>query len=653
MKKRAIPSVIVLILLFSLILVVPVTANAQEVGLSENGAEAVLSEVGIPSESQFASSIDSLQQTYVNGQYWNKASSPDYSRTGIIPCDGISYSSSHYGMRCSAVGYCDYCSCECGYFAGGYQCVGFAYKMASLSLGSYPGQSGWSLSYSLGTVNAGDVIRIRNDSHTIFVYKVVGDTIYFADSNFTGPCQVRWGGAYSYSQLASVFTYKWHLSGNTLTGNPVTKPSGAWISANKSSLFIGDSVTFTFGANDATGYTIGINRNGARIITEGVSSGKAYTFNENGNYTAYVSAYNSAGYVDSNIVSFTVKERTPIQDSWVIISGWNVIDEDHHEPILSVWESNTHSSFIRKELVEGTDYTVQTNRYEELHNIFGESPPPDTGYNYKATVTGIGAYSGSVTVYERKTITDDMLEVSEWMLTDRFYQPVFTVKDGDNVLVEDVDYTVTVVNKRQLGLTSYSYHKETRITGIGKYFGSVYLYKKYEAPISPEPVAGDVSGTITSFRDNSAEITVQLYKRNTNTGGANHYPILPTLTTQVTGNTAYYFFNNVEPGEYKLRVNKKDHIRFETIINVDGDTFQDVQLIPDSLLLGDVDGDGEVTIIDATCIQRKLANIATAKYIEAAADTDEDGELTIIDATVIQRWLAQLPTNENIGKPIA
>lgn len=68
--------------------------------------------------------------------------------------------------------------------------------------------------------------------------------------------------------------------------------------------------------------------------------------------------------------------------------------------------------------------------------------------------------------------------------------------------------------------------------------------------------------------------------------------------------------------------------------------------------LGDVDGDGEVTIIDATCIQRKLANIATAKFIEAAADTDEDGELTIIDATVIQRWLAQLPSNENVGKPI-
>ena len=74
---------------------------------------------------------------------------------------------------------------------------------------------------------------------------------------------------------------------------------------------------------------------------------------------------------------------------------------------------------------------------------------------------------------------------------------------------------------------------------------------------------------------------------------------------------------------------------------------------PMKSILGDVDGDGEVTIIDATCIQRKLVELPTAKFVEAASDADEDGELTIIDATVIQRWLVQLPSNANIGKPIA
>lgn len=68
--------------------------------------------------------------------------------------------------------------------------------------------------------------------------------------------------------------------------------------------------------------------------------------------------------------------------------------------------------------------------------------------------------------------------------------------------------------------------------------------------------------------------------------------------------------------------------------------------------LGDVDGDGEVTIIDATAIQRHLASIPTFAYHENAADTDGDGEVTILDATFIQRWLANMPANNKIGQPI-
>ena len=71
-----------------------------------------------------------------------------------------------------------------------------------------------------------------------------------------------------------------------------------------------------------------------------------------------------------------------------------------------------------------------------------------------------------------------------------------------------------------------------------------------------------------------------------------------------------------------------------------------------NLLLGDVDGDEKVTIIDATYIQRKLASISTATFIEATFDSDGDGGLTIIDATLIQRHLAQLPAPEAIGKSI-
>ena len=69
-------------------------------------------------------------------------------------------------------------------------------------------------------------------------------------------------------------------------------------------------------------------------------------------------------------------------------------------------------------------------------------------------------------------------------------------------------------------------------------------------------------------------------------------------------------------------------------------------------LLGDVDGDGNVTILDATCIQRHLASIPVFAYNEPAADTDDDGTVTVLDATLIQRHLAQNAAPDNIGLPM-
>ena len=73
---------------------------------------------------------------------------------------------------------------------------------------------------------------------------------------------------------------------------------------------------------------------------------------------------------------------------------------------------------------------------------------------------------------------------------------------------------------------------------------------------------------------------------------------------------------------------------------------------PDEVILGDVDGDREVMITDATYLLRKIAQIEIPFEIhDAAADADEDGLVTIMDATCIQRWLANLTSNDHIGKP--
>ena len=69
--------------------------------------------------------------------------------------------------------------------------------------------------------------------------------------------------------------------------------------------------------------------------------------------------------------------------------------------------------------------------------------------------------------------------------------------------------------------------------------------------------------------------------------------------------------------------------------------------------LGDVDGDGEVTVLDVTCLQRVLANVKTADdTINKLGDVDGDGELTTIDTTKLQRWLLGLSQDLKIGEDV-
>ena len=67
-------------------------------------------------------------------------------------------------------------------------------------------------------------------------------------------------------------------------------------------------------------------------------------------------------------------------------------------------------------------------------------------------------------------------------------------------------------------------------------------------------------------------------------------------------------------------------------------------------MLGDADGDEEVTIIDATMIQRYLASMISEDYIDPAAAAVSGDGVNIIDVTFIQRYLASIETPLPIGE---
>ena len=76
-----------------------------------------------------------------------------------------------------------------------------------------------------------------------------------------------------------------------------------------------------------------------------------------------------------------------------------------------------------------------------------------------------------------------------------------------------------------------------------------------------------------------------------------------------------------------------------------------------TILYGDADGDGEITIIDATRIQRHLVGVnpLIPEENRKAAIVSGDDELSVIDVTLIQRRLSgiisRFPVEEQAQQP--
>lgn len=97
-------------------------------------------------------------------------------------------------------------------------------------------------------------------------------------------------------------------------------------------------------------------------------------------------------------------------------------------------------------------------------------------------------------------------------------------------------------------------------------------------------------------------------------------------------------YKEVANGTYILKVMKENHITREYIVVVgNSSVIQDVKIC----LLGDVNMDGTVSILDATEVQKGLAGLVSLnEYQSKLADMNKDGNVSIIDATQIQKYIA-------------
>ena len=841
--KKGLSILLALVMVLSIFTLIPVSTSAEETDLAE------ISSVPYP---------DSL---YVS-QYWNYsctlASATMMLRSRFYRSNNTAWSSiTETGIRSVA------------WDEGGGLWYSFRYTNGSnYAQVSHVEVGGLSLSTLKSLLNShpeGIEIYCRGIPHAVFITDYEGDTVYASDPDYYknyGPGRRTLSSTYlgrvygnQANILANINDY-WYISSYSITPNITPKPTNPWINVSKSTIQPGESVSFTFGATGATSYSIGIDKNGSRIITEGVTSGKSYTFSDEGSYTAYITASNSYGSVDSSKVSFTVSYPYPSAPKFSIFDVTN--DEDGIFSTLTVrWNETSNTTLYELRFCDfDTGELKYTLSYKYTTNIV-YSGEIGQGH-YRVTVRAINENLKHLSRWWTDGETKELF-VSEGVPYtpvdflvepphDNIKQTIFTWKSNtynrsyklsiynvaDQSLYKEIDQKSKNEYKVSLSMPNGYYYAELIAYNVSLHSQPLRQYFTVENSINLEYPAGlDTSkayvkigndyyevhkGEIITFNhylnlecdipvrelrydlnyDSSGLSWKAVYLNEFNNLGEqlkSPYACMPSFKqyeedddnswvdfkyfnypkpmgdeegyiglSVINNYTEYGIFNNqnsllatfnfeviADEGIFEINpvfdtlvfgvnLRYRNYICYLDVINravlanktpitiipkPDPDSISlnnddnkllqmsigeqhqfNATVLPSNaddtitwgssnpkvvsvdsngistaigtgiavisattvncleatcivrveekpkIFLGDVDGDDEVTIIDATCIQRKLANIPTATFVEAAADADGDGGLTIIDATVIQRHLAQLPAPAGIGKPI-
>lgn len=158
--------------------------------------------------------------------------------------------------------------------------------------------------------------------------------------------------------------------------------------------------------------------------------------------------------------------------------------------------------------------------------------------------------------------------------------------------------------------------------------------------------AGENAGIVLNINNNtpvstSAKLSVKANNLNGDTLAMFELEDLSAFSV------SQYLIDSTKISEYS---NTCDTLYFEItadkdeIAVADNSDFVYIRFITETLL-GDIDGDGDITIIDATKLQQHLANKnLLPESALSVADTDKDGSLAIMDATLIQRFVAKIIT---------
>ncbi len=413
------------------------------------------------------------------------------------------------------------------------------------------------------------------------------------------------------------------------SGSSTSKPSWAWISAtdDRTSFDVGEEIHFSMSADESNGaithYLIGINKGDERIITEECNGDYYISFDEPGNYSVYVSAYNSAGWADSNTINFEVITPRP---SWAWISAtddrtsFDVGEEIHFS--MSADESNGAI----------THYLIGINKGDE--RIITE----DCNGDYYVSFDEPGNYSVYVSAYNSAgwadsntinfTVSKPNLEAPNLNVDVNGQEVTFSWNFVDNA----TGYDLRIYNSDGTSYADYwdfrSDENSLTITMPAKTEFSAAVCSKnsnYEECFSycqPVNFKTRVNKYIISFVCDGDIISSKEVTYNST------YGTLPTPTK--IGCTFAGWYTEKDSGT---------KVTADTIVNITSD--QTLYAHWEKVYIkGDVNADGKLTVDDAALLQKYLLNETTlteTQYI--LADLNTDGAVNGIDLALLRQKL--------------
>lgn len=249
-------------------------------------------------------SLSDLREKFPNGMYWNHHG-------------GYNNSNGYSSTPClHAHGACDYYgSCGCNSFDGAIQCMGYAYKLGY----DYYGTSvkTWPRAYSLANLKPGDVLRINDDRHSLFVTAVTDTTVTYTDCNMDKHCGIRWDVVVSRSYLAGLLTYVSVAPYAAVEGYP---PDGPGFQNTQRVYRQYETVNLCWNPiEDNDSYRLTVYINEKAIFSRSLSNSLSFALrlDRAGSYKAVLCGTNEYGNSEESEYSFTVYQDSQPRTAWM------------------------------------------------------------------------------------------------------------------------------------------------------------------------------------------------------------------------------------------------------------------------------------------------------------------------------------------------